>query len=206
MFTTLNKLMKTLDIGETSLVLIQKYLKILLRENENLNLISRKLDPDTIILEHIYDCLAPYKQFDGLAKIADLGSGGGFPGILLAIVYPKTTFSLHEKSPKKCSFLSLAVKELGLKNVNVVNQLISECSIDADAVTCRGFKSIKEIIDLTPDFYNSGKPYILYKGRLEKINEELDEAKLIYKLDAEMSRTAQLIEDKERYLIIVKKS
>ena len=84
---------------------IYNYLKLLIQKNLELNLISRKLDLKTIIVEHIYDSLSGFKYFEKYASITDLGSGGGFPGILLGIVFKEKKIVLIEKSPKKVIFL-----------------------------------------------------------------------------------------------------
>ena len=77
--------MAHLSIKADKLKKITEYVEFLMEQNENLNLVSRKLDVTTVIDEHIYDCLAPWKMFGDYESITDLGTGAGLPGILITI-------------------------------------------------------------------------------------------------------------------------
>jgi 16S rRNA (guanine527-N7)-methyltransferase len=201
----LTKYLKIAEIPPEFENKIFEYLKFLLIKNDELNLISRKLEIETVIIEHIYDCLSCVKYFEKFKSITDIGTGGGFPGILLGIVFPDKKIELIEKSPKKVHFLEDAIVHLKLENVCVSLNLVSEENIITSAITCRGFKSIPEILEMTQKFFFNNGKYVLYKGRRENIDEELLISRKKYKFSAEIIRVAEII-DKERHVVLLQGS
>ena len=196
----INSIMAHLSIKADKLKKITEYVEFLMEQNENLNLVSRKLDVKTVIEEHIYDCLAPWEMFCDFRSITDLGTGAGLPGILLAILFDEKKTHLVEKSVKKTIFLKDVVKKLELRNVIIENRLVAETVINTEIITCRGFKSISEILDMTKKFYKNDGKYFLYKGRMEKIDEEINDAMKKYKFKYKIIKTAPEIE-KERHMV-----
>lgn len=183
---------------------IYKYYNHLIQQNIFLNLISRKLNSEDIIKDHFFDCLIGAKYFLPFSSVTDIGSGGGMPGVLLAIVYPDKKFFLVEKSLKKSAFLKETVKVLDLKNVEIKNCMIDQYEVISEVITCRAFKSIFEIINLTKDFYNRNGKYILYKGTRGRIIDELDSAGSHFKINYTIYKIDE-IKDKERNIIKISK-
>lgn len=179
------------------------FFDFMMKKNGELNVISRKLSAETIILEHIYDCIGGFSYFEPFPVIADLGSGGGFPGVLLGIAFPNKIVHLVEKSPKKAMYLNEAVKILGLKNVRVHSCLVSDFCEKADVITCRAFKSTAEILQMTMSYFKRGIPYLLFKGRRETINEELSNIKGL-KYTMKIEKICPEIREKERCLLFLK--
>ena len=184
---------------------ILKYLIFLLQENKNLNLISRKLDIKTIIYDHIYDSLLGYNFIKKHSSITDVGTGAGLPGILLGIIFPQKRINLVDKSPKKVLFLKKTVKLLCLNNVEVYERILNEYKIETNVLTCRAFKDINSILYMTKEFFNSGGIYILFKGKTNKINEEINSAERNFNLSIDIKRIEE-IKEKERHMVIIKKS
>lgn len=197
----LNNILQKLNLS-SYFDLISYYIDLLILKNNEMNLFSRKITKDFLLKDHIEDCLLPYNYFTSYKSITDLGTGGGLPGILLAIIFPEKDIILIEKSPKKIEFLKDTVKKLNLKNVQIILNEVVNTDIITEAVTCRAFKSIYEIINFTKKFFNMNGTYILYKGRRKKIIEELNECKnlnmqtFIYKIDNDFG--------KERHIVIIK--
>jgi 16S rRNA (guanine527-N7)-methyltransferase len=181
-----------------------EFLHYIMQANQTLNLMSRKLTADDILTDHIRDCLIGAKFFAEYNNIADLGTGGGFPGILLAIVYPDKHFDLFDKSVRKCEYLQNAKRDLKLKNIDIHNGLIAETDIKNDVITCRAFKPISEIVDMTKKYFNRSGRYILYKGRMETITEELTLLQKRYKADSTIVPLDNL-NDKERNIVLLHK-
>lgn len=202
--TTLNNYLEYAGLPRQLSPQVAKYLRILLRENENLNLVSRKLDVDTLIIEHIYDCLAGHSFFNEAASVTDIGTGGGFPGMLLAIIFPEKRFVLVDKSPKKVQFLQKTIKEMALTNVTAIEGVINDIKIETEALTCRGFKPVKEILTFTKAFFKKGGRYILFKGRRERIEEELSQAEQCFAFKTDITPIADKIE-KERHIITLER-
>ncbi|MBR6060683.1 MAG: class I SAM-dependent methyltransferase, partial [Spirochaetales bacterium] len=129
---------------------------------------------------------------------------GGFPGILLSIVYPDKHFDLYDKSVRKCEYLQNAKRDLRLNNIDIHNGLIAEADICSDVITCRAFKPIQEIVDMTKKYFSRGGHYILYKGRMETISEELTLLQKRYKSDSTIVPLNN-INDKQRNIVLLHK-
>ena len=160
--------------GKLILTKLTEYKKILLKENESMNLIGKStiIDLDE---RHFLDCIQIVKYLPQHEKsVMDIGTGAGLPGIILSIIGFKN-LHLVEKSPKKSSFLENCKLKLGLNYV-VHNKSISELSnLNIDYITARAFASIEKIILMTKKIINKQTKFILLKGKsylteLEKIN------------------------------------
>ena len=130
---------------------------------------------DDVLNKDILDCMPLIKKIKNNTKILDLGSGGGFPGILIAILKANCEIHLVEKAQKKAYFLKKMKDMLKLKNIEVINnKLLSKNNIGFyDVITARAFSSTQNIIEITQNNIKTGSRYLLLKGREEKIKEEL---------------------------------
>ena len=130
---------------------------------------------DDVLNKDIIDCIPLIKKIKNNTKILDLGSGGGFPGILIAIIKANCEIHLVEKTQKKAYFLKKMKDMLKLKNTEVINKkLLSKNNIGFyDVITARAFSSTQNIIEITQNNIKTGSRYLLLKGREEKIKEEL---------------------------------
>lgn len=119
---------------------------VLLREwNEKINLISRK-DIEHLEARHLSHCLAitnHLKLMQG-TRIMDVGTGGGFPGILMAICYPQAHFTLVDSIGKKIAVVKDLAEKLGLKNVEVRQCRAEEIKKEFDFITGRAVKNLPE--------------------------------------------------------------
>ena len=134
-----------------------------------------RTNKEEVFEKDILDCLPLVKKIKTKEKILDLGSGGGFPGIVLAILRPDSEIHLLEKSQKKCYFLNKTKDALKLKNIKVLKTTISQKNAleKYSVITARAFSSIKNILDLTKNNLKENGRYLLLKGRAEKIEEEI---------------------------------
>lgn len=146
--------------------------------NCQINLTAIK-ERDEFYLKHYYDSIYYFQQYGKPeGTLADIGSGGGFPGIVLAIYYPDISITLIESIGKKCKFLEQAVKELELKNIVVLNTRVENIKDRKyDIITARGVSTVKELLKNTKNISHSNTKWIMYKG--EKLQSELEEAKPI---------------------------
>ena len=134
---------------------------------------------EELVVRHILDCLAPVPFFrdcdrPGL-RMADLGSGSGLPGLVLASVFDSWEITLVERMGRRAGFLRNTIAVLGMNSrVHVVQKDLSEVRESYDIVTFRAFRHIQDIIsDLDRILVPGGKVFS-YKSTDENIREELE--------------------------------
>lgn len=180
-----------LELEPVELEMLGAYLALLLASNDQINL-TAVTDPDAAWRRHILDALTLFPMLaevpDG-ANLADVGSGGGLPGIPLAIVRPFLRVFLIESTGKKAEFLRQVAARLGLRNVRVIEDRAERLAHrrtmpgpqgetpgreSYDAVCARAVGRLASLLELTVPLARIGAPVLLIKG--EKAPEELDEA------------------------------
>ena len=141
------------------------YLALLHRWNGTYNLTAIR-DPRAMVDKHLLDSLAMAPYLDGVARLADLGTGPGLPGIPLAIVRPALRVALVESNGKKARFLREAVRRLGLSNAEVVESRIEayDPSAGFDAVTARALATLPQILALGGHLLTPGGRLLAMKG------------------------------------------
>lgn len=145
------------------------YLKLLQKWNGVYNLTAVR-DPEQMVKQHLLDCLAVLPAFQGASsagmRVLDVGSGGGLPGIVLAIAFPDMQVSLIDTVQKKTAFLTQVKVELGLENVTVLSGRVEmlEDAQQFDVITSRAFSDLKEFIQLTSHLLKNEGHYIAMKG------------------------------------------
>jgi 16S rRNA (guanine527-N7)-methyltransferase len=181
------------------------YLSELKRWNKAYNLTGLKKDED-IIIKHFLDSLLYLKAIpNGKIKIADIGSGAGFPGIPIKIIRPEIEMFLIEPSRKKSAFLNHIIRQLKLEKIEVIEKRIEETKVSkeissfVDIGMTRALFSIKDFLKKASHIVKKGGVLILNKG--PKIKEETKMLGIIeYKI-----LTHQLpLSDIQRNIIVVK--
>lgn len=134
-------------------------------------------DEFNVYLKHFYDSLLIAKDLPGSgAKIGDIGSGAGFPGIVLAIKFPENQFYLIEPMQKRSKFLQLVVEQLELENVEIVNDRAEDLESEQyDVVTARAVAALNILLELGMPLLKIGGRFIALKG--SKGEEELRDSK-----------------------------
>ena len=152
------------DNSKSILNKLFEYKKILMKENESMNLIG-KSTIENLDERHLLDCIQIVKYLPHHGKsLMDIGTGAGLPGIILSIIGFKN-LHLVEKSPKKALFLEKCKLHLDL-NYRVHNKSITEISdLNVDCITARAFASVEKIISMTKNIINKKTKFILLKGR-----------------------------------------
>jgi 16S rRNA (guanine527-N7)-methyltransferase len=143
---------------------IQRFETLLMERAIPLGLVARS-DRDRLYVRHILDSLraaALFRPSDVLAY--DLGSGGGLPGIPLAIALPRIRFTLAESRSKRAGFLELVVHELGLPNVRVHSGAAETMEPAADVITARAFAPLEQAWPLAVSLLRSGGRLIYFAG------------------------------------------
>ena len=162
------------NFSKTEKEKIELYVQEALAFNKKHNLFIRA-NKDEVFEKDILDCVPLVEKIEKESKILDLGSGGGFPGVVLAILRPDCEVHLLEKSQKKCYFLNKTKDTLKLNNIKVLKQTISKNNTleKYPIITARAFSSTQNILNLTEKNLKKNGKYLLLKGRIEKIEEEM---------------------------------
>ena len=157
---------------------LEKYYEILVIENEKYNLtaITRKED---VYLKHFYDSLTLTKIIDlNNQSLCDIGTGAGFPGIVLKIVYPNLKVTLLDATEKKCKFLQKVIDNLKLKDIEVINEraeIFSKVNREKyDIVTSRAVAPLKHLLEYSVPLVKINGYYIAMKGEIAKEIENID--------------------------------
>ena len=162
------------NFSKTEKEKIELYTQEALTFNKKHNLFIRA-NKDEVFEKDILDCVPLVEKIEKESKILDLGSGGGFPGVVLAILRPDCEVHLLEKSQKKCYFLNKIKDTLRLDNIKVLKQTITKNNTLEEylTITARAFSSTQNILNLTEKNLKKNGKYLLLKGRIEKIEEEM---------------------------------
>ena len=141
------------------------YLDLLARWNRTYNLTAVR-DPGEMVSRHLLDSLAMEPFLDGIANLADLGTGPGLPGIPLAIAMPGLRVTLVEANGKKARFLREAVRTLGLGNAEVAESRIEALQRPGafDAITARALASLPQILAFGAHLLAPGGTLLAMKG------------------------------------------
>ena len=162
-------LSKKLNFNDKKLKLIKLFVQEVLNYNKKYNLISKNSEID-IWKRHVLDSaqLVKYIDHKNFHSLADLGTGGGFPGIILSIFYSDIlTFhvKLYEKSKVKVKFIKYIIDKLLLKNVNIYDNDYQSHIIDSDYIICRAFKKLPEIMRISRETLKKPHKLIVMLGK-----------------------------------------
>ena len=165
-------LIKLLQVSRETIKSLNIFESLLLENNRKFNLIS-KSTANIIKTRHILDSAQVIDFVDKNSKICvDLGTGAGFPGIVLSILFKERKYpiriDLYEKSPKKCQFLSKVVKRLNLNVLVLEKNIFEQKNLEVGTIVARAFKPIQSIFRIITENFNNYKNLILFLGENRK--------------------------------------
>ena len=186
---------------------LSMYISEIMFFNPLLKLVGDK-DEKGIIIRHILDSASAYVYFKERTKpgdsIADLGSGSGLPGIVLAILLEDREFVLIERMTRRVGFLRGVAAKLKLKNVTVDDRDIKDVDRTFSVLTCRAFHPISDIAEDTVKLIADGGLAMFYKGQMKSVDSELVKLKEMgYLFDAEKIRLTVPNLNEERVLCVL---
>ncbi len=158
---------KKFDIFKSEITLFNPVYKLVSYEEES-----------DLIIRHFLDCLAGVpviKKELGDGVLADLGSGAGFPGIILAIMLEDNEIVLVERMKRRVDFLRNVILRCKLNNVKIINRDVKEVDDKFDVVTCRAFHPIYDIIKDVERIMKVGGAFMAYKGQRNYVEAELSD-------------------------------
>lgn len=146
---------------------LMDYLGLMFKWNSVYNLTSLR-DPMQMVTHHLLDSLAAVPAFAGARNVLDVGSGGGLPGIVLAIVRPDMNVSMIDTVHKKTAFLTQVKAQLALANVTVYTARVEQLQIAEaarfDVITSRAFADLSDFVNWSSHLLAEGGRYIALKG------------------------------------------
>jgi 16S rRNA (guanine527-N7)-methyltransferase len=190
---------KKFNVSRETIEKLNKYKDFLLSSNKLLNLIGKTTE-NQIFTRHFVDSAQIYDLIEDKSEIIDLGSGAGFPGVVLKILMDNNKISgniiLIDKSPKKCKFLQDLSDKLGL-TLKIVNLKIENFKFNKiSTVVSRAFKKTVDTIDILLKNNDKIRNIILIKGKTYQ--QEIEDAKKKYTFDVEKFRS---ITSDESYIL-----
>ena len=180
----INILSKNLGFADRAIEQLKIFADLVIKENKNYNLIAKSTE-SSIWDRHVLDSaqLVKYIDFKN-SSLADLGSGAGFPGLVIEIFNKNKNFhvKLYEKSPVKRQFLNMVIEKLNL-NAQVLGDVRYEV-LDSDIIVCRAFKKLDQVIQVSREIAKKPHKLMILKGQnaQDEINKTFKTKKYSYKL------------------------
>ena len=204
-----------LRLDEERLSRLEAYARMLAGYDEA-NVIGTR-EVGKILLDHVLDSLGCFlfRELAGVGRLADVGAGGGLPGIPIKIFAPKAGVTLIESTGKKARFLRLAVEDLSLSGIEVVNERVEEVAREEeyrgvyDLATGRAVARLSVVAEYCVPLVKAGGWVVAMKGRLS--GEELSEGeRAAGKLGAKVAQVVEVphlpeVGEKERRLVVLQK-
>jgi 16S rRNA (guanine527-N7)-methyltransferase len=190
---------KKFNVSRETIEKLNKYKDFLLSSNKSLNLIGKNTE-NHLFSRHFIDSAQIYDLIEDKSEIIDLGSGAGFPGVILKILMDNNKISgnitLIDKSPKKCKFLQDLSDKLGL-TLKIVNLKVENFKFNKiSTLVSRAFKKTVDTLDILSKNNEKIRHIILIKGKTYQ--QEIEEAKKKYTFDVEKFRS---ITSDESYIL-----
>lgn len=201
----LNKL--NIKITEEQLNKLELFYDLLIKWNDLINL-TRITKKEDVYLKHFYDSLTLTKvvNLNNINTLCDVGTGAGFPGIVLKILYPNLKITLIDSLQKRVNYLNEIIKELKLDNIKAIHIRGEDYHEKFDLVTSRAVANIEKLVNYTMHLIEKKGLFIAMKGDISKeLTEEVKEKiEKKYKI-IEINEFLLPIEDSKRSLLVMKK-
>ena len=185
---------------------LNKFYNLLIEWNEKINL-TRIVDEKDVYLKHFYDSLTITKEID-LSKVntlCDVGTGAGFPGIVLKIMYPNLKVTLIDSLLKRVNYLNEIIKKLELDNITAIHTRGEDYKGSFDVVTSRAVANIEKLVKYTMHLVSKDGVFIAMKGNID--NELTDSVEKViskkYKI-VKINKFKLPIEESDRSLVVMK--
>lgn len=204
--------LKKLNIFPTKkqLLELQKYYELLIEWNEKINL-TRIKNKEDVYLKHFYDSLTLIKIIDleKVTTLLDFGTGAGFPGLVLKIMYPHLQVTLLDSLNKRITFLNEVIKKLDLKEVETIHKRIEDYHDKKfDIITTRAVANLSKLLDYTKNLIDKNTKFIPLKGHIEEEIKQLEQNNKLKKYKLKITKKEEFYLPKEnstRNILIIEK-
>ena len=198
------------DISTKQLVQLEAFYKILVETNKTMNL-TRIIKKEDVYLKHFYDSLTIAKIYDlsDARTLCDIGTGAGFPGIVLKIFYPNLKVVLIDALQKRITYLNKVIDELGLENIearHIRAEELTRENVVFDVVTARAVAPLSKLLPWAMPLVSQNGVFIAMKA---SVDDEIVDAKKIlkknhYAIEKRVSFLLPKEESKRNLLLITK--
>ncbi len=198
----------TISLSTRQIDKLLDYLALLVKWNSVYNLTSVR-DPQQMVIQHLLDAMSALFAFKGAKRVLDVGTGGGLPGIVIAIwameAEPEMQVHLIDTVKKKTAFLTQVKAELGLEQVTVhsghVEKLVSENTFDV--ITSRAFAELIDFVKLSGHLLEQDGIMIALKGKMP--DEEIQRLPVAWRVEKVESLSVPGMQA-DRHLVWIKKN
>ncbi len=195
-----------INLTEEQLNKLDQFYNLLIEWNEKINL-TRITKKEDVYLKHFYDSLTLAKVIDLSTKetLCDVGTGAGFPGIVLKIVYPNLKITLVDALQKRVNYLNEIIKDLQLENIQAIHTRGEDLHDKYDVVTARAVANIEKLLKYTMHLVNNTGVFVAMKGNIDNELTPEIENKISKKYQILKIEKFELpIENSQRSLIVIK--
>ena len=199
-------LFNQLDVSRETCLEFEEFTSMIIKKNKKINIISKETSTNNIIMNrHIADSAQIYDFIDlNCNTTSDLGSGGGFPGIVIAIIIKnlknKIKVKLYEKSYHKRKFLEEVSRKLKLDTEIIHKDIFDAKDSKPETIMARAFKPMPVVLNLVQENFKNFKNLILFMGKSGE--KTLEETLKIWDLDFDRKKS---ITSKDSFLLNIKK-
>lgn len=196
-----------LDLSQETIDRLNIWYENFVQYNSHTNLTSKN-DLEVLFEKHVFDSLSIYKweKFLNHKKILDVGCGGGFPSVILAICFPEIEIIANDSRIKKINFIKEIKEKLKLDNLQILYSRIEEVEpLNVDLIISRAVGKMIDVYELSKKHLKKDGNFLIYKSKL--LNEEIENFKKKYKKTEFqiINYNLPLKENYERNLLIAQK-
>ena len=199
-----------LEVTDEKLDKLNKYYELLVSFNEKINLTAITLKEE-VYLKHFYDSLTLVKiiDFNKYNTFCDIGTGAGFPGIVIKIFFPHLKVTLIDALNKRIDFLNVVISELQLKEIETIHSRIEDYGKNNrelyDIVTARAVTNLSNLLEFAIPIVKVNKYFIAMKGSNNELDTILNASKLLnIKLEDKIEFSLPYEESKRNLIKFVK--
>ncbi len=199
-----------INLTKEQLNQLDTYYHLLVEENKKYNLTAITEEKD-VYLKHFYDSLTIVKGIKLTNQyLCDIGTGAGFPGMVLKIAFPELKIDLLDATNKKCEFLKMVIDKLNLKDINVINARCEEYALTTrekyDLVTSRAVAPLKHLLEYSIPLLKINGTFISLKSNLKEEMENIDNYyQKLFLSDEKIIKFKLPYEESNRTLYIINK-
>lgn len=200
-----------IQLTETQLFQLETYYEMLVEYNKIMNL-TGITEHDEVFLKHFYDSLTIVRIIDlnTVESFCDIGTGAGFPGLVIKICFPKLKVTLLDSLNKRVEFLKAVIQKLNLKDIEVVHTRAEEYALshrsEFDVTTARAVAHTSILLEYAIPMTKVGKYFIAMKANVEEELKEIDNA--LKQLSTKLIQKEEFLlplENSKRTILLFKK-